>query len=355
MADNSAPDGDVYGGYEWNAMMAQLMEMLFNQQLQQAGLMGWMDLTDDAGNVTKTPTLSREQWEEAVRQADQEYLRQIGLDKQQIDQWNKLFDQNNKQAQQEYLRQIGLDQEAIRQFDLQHGLNQQVLQLQAELGRGGLGMDYFNLLGSLKGPEDWVQYANVQRAAEQTDVPAWARMLVEGVTPAAFQGASGPSTPASIPGMLQPTTTPTTPSAPATGGLAPGNPDMGFLPGAPNPNTGGLTPGNVNMGMQGAANPLLTQANHSAGVQIGASQQPAAPAGQSLQQQAAASMPQWMAPLMQGHSVRSDQYQNLQPFERAMLAGAVNANSGNFDDWLYQLQQAAPKGQATGQSFFGGW
>jgi hypothetical protein len=246
---------------------------------------------------------------------------------------------------------------------MQHALNQQAFQLQAELGRGSLdvdrqnlGLGYLDLLGSLKGPEDWVQYANSQRAGEQTSLPAWARMLTEGMTPAAFQGASGPSTPASIPGMLQPTAMPTAPTTPATGGLASRNVNMSFLPGAPNPNTGGLTPGNVNMGMQGWANPRLTQPDHSAGVQIGASQQPTALAGgQSLQQQAAASMPQWMAPLMQGHSVRSDQFQNLQPFERSMLAGAVNANGGNFDDWLYQLQQAAPKGQATGQSFWGGW
>jgi hypothetical protein len=110
--------------------------------------------------------------------------------------------------QRDYLRQLGLDEEAIRQWEAEHGLDEKALALQEalgmgelglggreldikeQLGQGELGLGYLNLLGSLRGPNDWMQYWNVQRNAENTQLPAWASALMGNVqqTPA-FQGA----------------------------------------------------------------------------------------------------------------------------------------------------------------------
>ena len=59
--------------------------------------------------------------------------------------------------------------------------------LERELGTGELGLRYLQLLASQTGPRDWISYWNTVRAAEQTNLPAWARSLTEGLKLPAFQ------------------------------------------------------------------------------------------------------------------------------------------------------------------------
>lgn len=59
--------------------------------------------------------------------------------------------------------------------------------LERELGTGELGLRYLQLLASQTGPRDWISYWNTVRAAQQTNLPAWARSLTEGLNLPAFQ------------------------------------------------------------------------------------------------------------------------------------------------------------------------
>lgn len=75
--------------------------------------------------------------------------------------------------------------------------------LQRQMGEGALGMNYLGLLGSLKGPQDWMNYANVMRNAQGGNLPAWAQSLTQGqampqwqapgqgINPLAQQGPAG--------------------------------------------------------------------------------------------------------------------------------------------------------------------
>lgn len=151
---------------------------------------------------------------EDTRRWNETFLRQQGLDEEAIRQWQATFDYQREQDtlnqanyQREFLRQQGLDEEAVRQWEAEHALSEQELGLRGELGRGELGLGYLSLLGSLRGPQDWMQYWNVQRNAANTQLPAWASALMGNVqqTPA-FQGAApGGVAPASEGIQLQPT------------------------------------------------------------------------------------------------------------------------------------------------------
>jgi hypothetical protein len=135
------------------------------------------------------------QYAEDRRRYDAEFARQAGLDAEEVRRWDA-----------EFTRQQAQDTEDTRRWESEFGLQREQYQTEADLARQGLGLDYIKLLGSLKGPRDWVQYANVQRAAEGTALPAWAQMLMQGQSFAPYQGA-GQAQAATPQGMLQPAQT----------------------------------------------------------------------------------------------------------------------------------------------------
>jgi len=148
---------------------------------------------------------------EDARRWNSEFLRQQGLDTEAVRQWQATFDYQQQQDalnqsnyEREFLRQQGLDDEAVRQWEAEHALSTRELDVSEQLGQGELGLDYLNLLGSLRGPGDWMQYWNVQRNAESTQLPAWASALMGNVqnTPA-FQGATSGAASNSASGGIQ--------------------------------------------------------------------------------------------------------------------------------------------------------
>ncbi len=154
---------------------------------------------------------------------EREFLRQQGLDEQAIREWEaeyglaergqtlqeQIAEWQQMNADREFLRQQGLDEESIRQWEAEHGLDTRRYELERELGLGELGLGareldirerlgqgeqalgYLGLLGSLRGPQDWMQYWNVQRQAQNTQLPQWAYTLMSGQQMPAFQGAAG--------------------------------------------------------------------------------------------------------------------------------------------------------------------
>jgi len=109
-------------------------------------------------------------------------------------------DQNareNKYYELEYIMAMSQEERAGQRFQFeqtqwgqQFGLEEQRFGLEEQLGYGELGLGYLNLLAGLRGPQDWQQYWNVLRAAEQTPLPAWAGML-QGGTPFPAFGVEG--------------------------------------------------------------------------------------------------------------------------------------------------------------------
>jgi len=170
-------------------------------------------------------------------------------------------------------------------------------------------LQYMNLMGQVKGPRDWVTYANLQRASQQTQFPEWARALAQGLDLEPFQAGAveGPQTLTSWLGL--------TPS--------PGQPQgyVGYVPSAQaQPGYGG--------GYAGQAPPT---------------------------QQTQAAAPSWAMRYIQPHQVRPNQFANMTPSEQQMLAGYIESQGGVWEDWLKKMRAAAPTGKAVGTSYFAGW
>jgi len=238
---------------------------------------------------------------EETRRWNEEFLRQRGLDEEAIRQFDANLEwqryqlgEDTRRWQAEYLRQQGLDAEAVRQWEAEHALRQQELELKGQLGHGELGLGYLNLLGSLRGPDNWMQYWNVQRNAQNTQLPAWASALLGNVqqTPA-FQGA-GTGVPEGM------------------------------------------------SGIQGAPDAMMQQGG---GIQL-------QPTGDAAQQTFAA----MSKPFVQGHQVTPAQWASLNPSEQAGLGSVIEYQGGYMPDWMQSMMKAAPKvGQGAGGSYFQGW
>jgi len=310
-------------------------EFLRLQGLDEQAQDRWVAEFDEQVNVAAEDT----------RRWNEEFMRAQGLDDEAIRQFNiqqgrlsTLDVEDKRRWNAEFARAQGLDTEAIRQWGIEQSLRereftlteQQVAtaaqqweqefglstteseraaqQWSAEFERGGaewereqswaeqygqgqLGMDYLTLMSTLRGPRDWVQYANTLRAAQQTQFPGWAQQVAQGLGVAPFQGAA--AVPAQQAGLPQPAAV----AQPPAEGIALGN-------------------------------------------------APAIPAwGQAFYQQLAA-RPQL---------VRPDQWANMTPAEKEMLLGAVESGGGWAPDWMQMMQKAGPTGgQVAPVSWFGG-
>lgn len=308
--------------------------------------------------------------DEDTRRWNEEFMRAQGLDDEAIRQFNiqqgrlsTLDAEQKRQWNAEFARAQGLDTEAIRQWGMEQSLREREFNLteqqvataaqqweqqfgftkdeaqlaaqqwektfarggeqwereqawKEQFGKGQLGMDYLTLMSTLRGPRDWVQYANTLRAAQQTEFPAWAQQLAQGLGFAPFQGAMTPQQQAQ-----QVRGRETIRWNEVTGAWEP-------IPGA-----------ETQQMQQVAGAPPPAQ-----GIALG--QQQGVPAwGQTFMQQLAAS-PQL---------VRPDQWATMTPGEREMLLGMVESGGGWAPDWMQMMQKAGPTGgRVQGTSFFGG-
>jgi len=273
------------------------------------------------------------------------------------------------QRELDIMRMLGLGEQDIARAELA---------LQERLGQGELGLGYLGLLSQLSGPRDWVKYANVQRAAQQTELPAWANMLAEGQAFAPFQGAQevpplgqyAAATPAIAAEEPNPMWTETLAEALGTTAPSVAQPAPGDLAAY------GLTPEMVqtmdhitSLGPGEAApqiyiSPEQWQAyrNYKSGQPPGyaAPTPEAPPAGstnlnQPLQSTQQANPYANLGYLQQPHQIRIDQWANMLPGEQQMLLGLVEAQGGYADDWLRRLYQSAPQGRVNPTSVWGGW
>ena len=224
------------------------------------------------------------------------------------------------QFEQIYGLDVAAAEQAAYEFEQTQGLDVRGQEWKEEFGKGQLGMDYLTLMSTLRGPRDWVQYANTLRAAQQTEFPAWAQQLAQGQGFAPFQGAMTPQQQ-----LMQQA------QQMQGGQLTPEQAQAQFGPqiGIPMPQELG-----------GAAQ------QQAGGIALGQQQQQGVPAwGQPFMQQLVAS-PQL---------VRPDQWANMTPEERNMLFSVIEGTGGSVPGWLQMMQKAGPTGgRVQGTSFFGG-
>lgn len=302
----------------WLGMTGELTEEQRGDPMAFAIQQGW--LVDYSG-MAREPTLPREEAEARWKETERQYLRQMGLDEQQQENWQEevayrdrrdaIDDQRalqewerlnkndaeavrqynlNRQDElarrarededwdREFARLTGLDVEAVRQFEQTHALDVRA-QEQVETYQTGqlgleqqrLGLGYLEHLGSLRGPENWFQYLATQRRAEATQLPAFAQALAAGTGLPAWQ-APAPGIP--LAGQPAPV------AAPAAGGV-----------------------------------------------------------------------PSFAAPLP--HQITPQQWFNMYPSEQGYLQSGLEYGGGYMPDYLEQMQRAWPTGQATGISYFG--
>jgi hypothetical protein len=327
---------------------------------------GWVQPATEGSEGTERATLAREQWEAEEARRDREYadrLAQLEIENARIAdrdaeddrryEQNRLdllaqLDEERRRADRDYERLTGRDAEEDRRalvaeaqedrrIALQEelgrasaalderrqdwseeegrarlGLDERRLASETELARQGLGLDYLDTLSRLRGPADYFQYQNVKRAAQNTALPAWAQALVSGQTLSPFQGA----------GQMQ-----------------------------------AATPQTLLSGGQGS---WLDQLAAAAGYGAQPSSDVTPPPMLQPQQQQQGweqQMYQQMQNLVANpQSVRIDQWNSMMPSEQQMLGGMVEYLGGDMNDWLAQMQKAAPTGGKTqGTSYWSGW
>lgn len=227
---SSPTQGDAYGGYQWAALMLQAAIAAAQQAFDYAKLQGETDANARqialqeaqlvyqqalaTGYIGGQPTLEREVADRqyTLEQAQLELQRtQQALQQAQLMGYVGQIPTLERQYQE---AQINLQQ---AQFALQQGmatgvvngvptLDYQRLMLEQQLAGGYIngqptlarqqmeaqyGLGYANLLGSLKGPNDWVTYWNTMRGAQNSNLPQWAGSLMANQGMPAFQGPSG--------------------------------------------------------------------------------------------------------------------------------------------------------------------
>jgi hypothetical protein len=251
-------------------------------------------------------------------------------------------------------------------------LEREVAEWNRELQQQGLGLNYLNTLSSLRGPRDWVQYANTVRAAEGSQLPAWAQSLVQGQNISQFQGAGDG-------GYQSIWNAPAQSAQAALGARAAGvyGGPAAYRPGMPPGQQPQPSPNQVTMmpmpaqgsGVYGGPAAFRT------GLMPGQQYQPApnqalpmpmptpgsdvygGPAafrtglvpGQQYQAPVQPQAPNWVQQLAQNpQAIRSSQWNNLLSFEREMLGGALENEGQDFNTWQEQMQRTwVPRQQVT--------
>lgn len=135
-----------------------------------------------------------------------QFYAQLGLDRDmfnaQVEQWQKQFGLTKNQAIAAMLMQqqqatgymqtqpyLDADGNVVFGEGTVNTIPRDVANWNYELGKGGLGLNYLQLLASQSGPQDWLNYARTVRGAEGTGLPVWAEALMNGYNLPAFGGA----------------------------------------------------------------------------------------------------------------------------------------------------------------------
>lgn len=66
---------------------------------------------------------------------------------------------------------------SAEQFAKQLELQRKIAEMENKRAQEQLALNYLNLLAQLRGPQDWLVYANIIRNAQQTQLPAWLQSL----------------------------------------------------------------------------------------------------------------------------------------------------------------------------------
>jgi len=204
-------DSDVYGGSGWYQMALQAAAEAAARALQQWQLMGYQ--TQPAVKPTREQALT------AIWQMVPDAKKEKGNPIQAAERWlskNKINDDPIQWAiNQGFIQGPTAEQriptlereqwqESLKQWEKQFGE-------QTQQGREQLGLNYMQLLSSLRGPGDWLNYWNVARAGQNSELPMWATQLAQGRGLPSFQGTPGNVDPANVwlrpnqPGMANPT------------------------------------------------------------------------------------------------------------------------------------------------------
>jgi len=311
-------DSDVYGGSGWYQLALQAAAEAAQRALQQAQLLGYV--------TTPATKPTREQALTAIWQA----IPAIQQDKKAKDPFDAVERWLNRAAPAEAKADpiawaIGQGyiagprdesktptlereqfEESARQWQQQFGE-------QTQQGREQTGLQYMQLLSGLKGPGDWLNYWNVTRAAQNTELPAWAAQLAQGRAMPAFQGAQGTINPNNV--WLQP-------NQPAIR-----VPTDAYQYAAPQAT--GVAP---------AQAPALAQ-------QMAAMYGGAAPTAQQAT---------WRPtlPTIQAHQVTPQMWNSLVPSEQQGLIAMIEGQGGWGPDWMQQMQNAWPKGGVQARTFW---
>lgn len=281
---------------------------------------------------------------------------------------------------QNFARQNKLDVEDVRQFNETHRLNIQAQRATEERTRGEQALGYMQLQTQTQGPRDWLKYGALQRQAQQTQFPEWARRLAEGLGFAPFQGGAAMPPPAMAPAQMGP---------PAEilqqyqqlQGLVGAEQAQAMLVGQLQQTMGPMeVQGIVGQLAQAPTGPMpgLLQAVEQ---ELQVQQTPAGmpptglipetsrpPVEEQIPGIAPAMTGGWQDNLMQQamsyiqpHTISASQWADMLPSEREQLAGLVEAPvemggyAGWWDDYYAQMQAAWPTGDAVPVSRFAGW
>lgn len=178
------PSANGGGGYYYNAATKAATSQKGAQAGAQPGIQPATTTPSWAQVPTATPTAT------AYNNADQAVaydwgsgwpelqLQQaaLGISSDQFDQQMAL-ERQTAQWQQDY-QQAALD------------LQRQTADQSTQQYYASLGLNYLELLSSMRGPSNWVQYANTQRAASQSEVPAFLTALKNNLSLAGYQAPS---------------------------------------------------------------------------------------------------------------------------------------------------------------------
>ena len=369
-----ANTGDVYGGSLWEQLQAQMLQWAAQARLQQQELSGYMgaegtqptrqqalkaiyDASPDLqSKYAADKSKSKGDWfnwieQFLTRQGAKEILsdpvayarsrnllpaagtqqgpptlqREQMMKQDELARWQ--MDQQTKLSEWDRLTQIGWSREELQaklgysREELDKNLawsreeQANLLKFQREELGATTGQNLLNTFAQLRGPENYFQYWNTQRAAQGSPNLAWAQALVGNNPLPAFQQ-GGPYQAATLGGLVN--QTPSGVAAPA---------------GAP------VQQGGV------AGTGYNAQQAYDAYLQ----QRPQTPIANQPPAQANSWYDQLLATQINPQKIGQRTWQSMAPSEQAGTRSLIEAQGGNPDDWANAMQKSWMKGAPTTQ------
>jgi hypothetical protein len=367
-----ASNTDAFGGSGWQQMLADLMKGVLSGQIDLGNLLG--TYTKPAYTPTESETLlaiynNRPDLQAAFKKANKNKTPDEAKQLQMMRDWTKTGEGANLVKQPG-----GLVAYAQSQKDLAGNpwlrastpetktptLGQQNQDWAKLSGQQGLALDYAKTLASMSGPADYGKSWLLQQNAAKTQIPAWGKILqnmtgIQGNNPASqglIQRAFGGQQPA---GNQQQGA-----YFDAQGKWQQPNNGMMYAQGAPSGNMAGGQQGNAanaatggGQNWQQLAQALQAQFSQN---QLGSNVLQkgttlnGAQSGFGTQQQQA---PAW-TPSLRPQDVTAQGWNALSPSAQQGMMGIIGSLTGQDpNDWLKQMQQLSPIGQATGRTQWG--